>query len=811
MPRVRITFAIACAMLLAADPTAAQVTIASQSESTPYPGIRLVEGRTSSPNTDFHAAFVSLCSAGVHIDATGEPTGTRTVPSWANATGVELATNGDFYRTAPLHVYGDAVGGGARWAEDKTGRSSDYAGDWYYRDYGWIAFGDGWVEWSSTRYVKEHALDLGVTDGWSPAEVTTAIPAGTKALVSGFPQLVIEGERFPCVSATDDGCYPDRGDMRERHPRTAMGLTRDRKTFILVVVDGRTTASAGMYGDELARLMELLGAWTAFNLDGGGSSEMWVRGRGTINEPSDGSSRAVLNHWGVFAGPGNGLPDVPGSCAQAFDDLAHQIDGALAGAGLDLDGDGRADVCGRAGAGIVCHRSDGGRGFGVAVEGPALADDAGWADPDNYATLRFGDVDGDGRTDLCARANAGVRCWPSTGAGFGPAIEGPALSDDAGYTRISQFATLRLADVTGDGRADVCARDAERFRCWPSTGTGFGTALDGPPLGDAQGWADPSNFGTIRMGDLDGDGRADLCARADDGMRCWRSTGAGFEGTSIVGPAWSDAGDWNRERYWLTIRMDDVDGDGRADLCARGYSSVRCHLSTGDGFGPEIVAAPLEPAVWDDYANYSTVRLADVTGDGALDVCARGDDGVRCWPWAQGGFGEPIAGPLADAEGWAAPSRFRTMELADVDGDGDADLCARDADGLRCWASLGDRFAAEPTLGPAWSDAAGWDDATRYATIRLLGSARAPRPGPPPGDGGVDGGISGVDEGGTGCACAAAARRGRSGRGAGGGLVVVLAALGWRRFGRARLERFTKAGRPSRSSTSRRSSGAARG
>lgn len=54
--------------LLSAQPAAAQ-TITSTSESNPYPGVRLVEGRTSGPATDFHAAYISLCNDYVHVDA----------------------------------------------------------------------------------------------------------------------------------------------------------------------------------------------------------------------------------------------------------------------------------------------------------------------------------------------------------------------------------------------------------------------------------------------------------------------------------------------------------------------------------------------------------------------------------------------------------------------------------------------------------------------------------------------------------------------------------------------------------------------
>lgn len=83
--------------------------------------------------------------------------------------------------------------------------------------------------------------------------MTEDTPSGTIALVSGFPELVIAGQTYTCSSPRATDCFPDRSDIRERHPRTAMGLSEDRRTFILAVVDGRDSpASVGMYGAELA-------------------------------------------------------------------------------------------------------------------------------------------------------------------------------------------------------------------------------------------------------------------------------------------------------------------------------------------------------------------------------------------------------------------------------------------------------------------------------------------------------------------------------------------------------------------------------
>jgi exopolysaccharide biosynthesis protein len=79
------------------------------------------------------------------------------------------------------------------------------------------------------------------------------------------------------------------GHSNDRHPRTAMGITRTRRV-ILVTVDGRTPSSAGMSFDELAKLMLDLGCESAINLDGGGSTTMWVKGEpegGIVNHPCD--------------------------------------------------------------------------------------------------------------------------------------------------------------------------------------------------------------------------------------------------------------------------------------------------------------------------------------------------------------------------------------------------------------------------------------------------------------------------------------------------------------------------------------------
>jgi len=71
-----------------------------------------------------------------------------------------------------------------------------------------------------------------------------------------------------------------------RHPRTAVGVTKNG-TVIMLVVDGRSPNSAGMNLFELTKIMRWLGCVSAINFDGGGSSSLWVKDRGIISYPSD--------------------------------------------------------------------------------------------------------------------------------------------------------------------------------------------------------------------------------------------------------------------------------------------------------------------------------------------------------------------------------------------------------------------------------------------------------------------------------------------------------------------------------------------
>jgi hypothetical protein len=114
--------------------------------------------------------------------------------------------------------------------------------------------------------------------------------------VGGMPILVQDGQ---VVAET----CPSR--FCRRNPRTAIGWTANGRV-LLVVVDGRRRRwSVGASLGEMGRIMQDLGAVQALNLDGGGSSVMWVTGE-VVNKPSDGQQRHVTNAVLVLPGPDPG-------------------------------------------------------------------------------------------------------------------------------------------------------------------------------------------------------------------------------------------------------------------------------------------------------------------------------------------------------------------------------------------------------------------------------------------------------------------------------------------------------------------------
>ena len=384
----------------------------------------------------------------------------------------------------------------------------------------------------------------------------------------------------------------------------------------------------------------------------------------------------------------------------------------------DIDGDGVAEIFIRGALGLQCifPKKDIAT---KAVISDVFSNDNGWDKPQYYTTFRFADVNGDGKSDVCARDSGGLRCYLSNGTSF---TQGGfvAMSDADGYDDVKYYSTIKMADINGDGKADFCARFKDSFKCYLSNGSGFeSSAVSVGDLGDNQGWGNVEYYSTIRVADVNGDGKADVCGRGISGWRCWHSQGNAF-GAQIDGPALSDP-NWAKPEYYSTIRMPDINGDGKADLCARDSNGIRCHLSTGNGWSNEIRGPEWSDAGgWNNAEYYHPIQFGDLNGDGKDDICSRGYKGVQCFLSTGNGFDTTtyLIEDFGDPSKGNVPAVYHTIHMGDMNGDGKMDICGRNSETAICFAFNGSGF--DRFVGAPLSDTAGWNG-TQYASTYRFG------------------------------------------------------------------------------------------
>ncbi len=114
---------------------------------------------------------------------------------------------------------------------------------------------------------KKFKLKIGMNPEWR----------NVNHIISGGPYLIKNGDVYVDMTAQK------LASIGGRNPRTAIGYTADNH-LIMLTADGREGASIGLTLMELANLMKELGCVNAMNLDGGGSTVMYIKGQ-VVNKP----------------------------------------------------------------------------------------------------------------------------------------------------------------------------------------------------------------------------------------------------------------------------------------------------------------------------------------------------------------------------------------------------------------------------------------------------------------------------------------------------------------------------------------------
>src|SRR5499427_7971254 len=248
-----------------------------------------------------------------------------------------------------------------------------------------------------------------------------------------------------------------------------------------------------------------------------------------------------------------------------------------------------------------------------------------------------------------------------------------------------------VVDVTGDGRADIVGLG--RDGVWVSLNSRGDGIMQIPRLvlrgfGENAGSWHVDRHPRV-LGDVTGEGRADIVGFGDDGVYVALSNGDGsFTMAAGIAGFGVNQG-WRVDQHPRFLA--DVTGDGRADIVGCGNDGVYVALSNGDG-SFSMAAGVAEFGVDQGWRVDKHPRfLADVTGDGRADIVGFGDDDVYVGlSNGDGSFQTPAPGigDLCFNQGWRTDQHPRL--LTDLTGDGCAD------DGV--WVSLGN---GDGTFRPA--------------------------------------------------------------------------------------------------------------
>jgi hypothetical protein len=135
---------------------------------------------------------------------------------------------------------------------------------------------------------------------------------------------------------------------------------------------------------------------------------------------------------------------------------------------------------------------------------------------------------------------------------------------------------VRLGDVNGDGAADVVGRLQENGQWWVSLSgpSGFTNTSLWATWSPRVSWVD------VRLGDFDGNGKLDIAGRVLQVGSWWVGLS---NGTSFATSYWTS---WNPAVTWFDVQVGDFNGDGKADLTGRVAQdgSWWTALSTGSSF-----------------------------------------------------------------------------------------------------------------------------------------------------------------------------------------------------------------------------------
>ena len=268
---------------------------------------------------------------------------------------------------------------------------------------------------------------------------------------------------------------------------------------------------------------------------------------------------------------------------------------------------------------------------------------------------------------------------------------------DGTYSIVQEFGpTLTGADVPlvgdidGDGKADLVAwRPSTGTWFWLTSSSGYDSARSA-----ARQWGDVTLGDVPLLADMDGDGKADLVVwRASTGTWWWLKSSTGFNT--------GDSRQWGNQSLGDVPRLADMDGDGKADLVLwRASTGTWFWLPSSSGYS----YATQQQTQWGNAALGDVPFVGDLDDDGRGELIVwRASTGTWFWLHSTSGYAYDTQQQLQ----WGSAPLGDVPFIADLDGDHLIDLTVwRASTGTWHWLPSSGSLAYSAAQSAQWGNAA---------------------------------------------------------------------------------------------------------
>ena len=303
--------------------------------------------------------------------------------------------------------------------------------------------------------------------------------------------------------------------------------------------------------------------------------------------------------------------------------------------------------------------------------------------------VRFADLNQDGHVDLLVGGRGSAEgFYVELGDGKGN------WSMKSGAATSMQPRSFAMADVDGDDVSEVLIGgegDQKGLQVWKNDAVNDEWKLHSVPI-------EGGIYHDVKLVDVNHDGWPDVVAarsdsETDGGIYVFLNDGQnGWAG--VMGPMVSG--------MFTGLAVGDVNGDGNPDIVSSRRRGLGSDMSQGDDHWRQLGGVQVwygdgtgrwESEIFSTATDAESVTIADVNGDGRLDVVAGlYQAGIALW----------LNGPKWKLQAVAHKGTWSDVKVGDLDGDGSRELVATSSDGqgIGIWNWNGYAFVAKPRVVP---------------------------------------------------------------------------------------------------------------